>query len=553
LKRLGTGLIIALVLIIILVGCTKSTSTTTSTSTTSTPPVTTTSSPTTAPAKTSGTTTTAAPSATTTSPTSSSTSAVKKGGTFKFIDPRNPSSTLGWWAESGNLATMASAPAQETLLYFDLAHNVYPMLATKWEIAPDLKSITFTLRKGVKFHDGSDFNADIAKWNFDMFLQAKANAVSAWDSVEKLDDYTIRINVKSWENTILDDISDTMYMVPKQTYDQKGKDWMRWNPVGTGPFKFVSFERDVSIKFTRFENYWQAGKPYLDAIELYWVQDPMTMSAAIRSEAVDAVGRDLARAEYDLVQAGYPLVSCYTGVVSLIPDSKNPDSPFANEKVRLALQYGIDREAIVKTLGFGFQQATYQYSHSLASSYIKDLPPRSYDLDKAKQLLAEAGYPKGFDTKFIAQNISTDKEQMVAVQGYLNKMGIRTSVDWVDPTTYDKYRVGGWQNGLLCNALVVSANGGMWAKTAFFQKGAYYPSLNKTDESAKLLTAVRSSKEYDPALMGNLNRYIYDTSMVIPLYATSRGHLYQSWVHDIGMYQGSGWTKWIPENIWLSK
>jgi ABC-type transport system substrate-binding protein len=142
---------------------------------------------------------------------------------------------------------------------------------------------------------------------------------------------------------------------------------------------------------------------------------------------------------------------------------------------------------------------------------------------------------------------------MTAVQGYLSKVGIKAPLDWVDSASYDKFRIGGWNNALLCNALVVSPNGGVWATTVFGQTARYYPSMDKTDESAALLAAIKSTKEYEPANMQKLLRYIYDNSMVIPLYGTSRGDLMQPYVHDTGMYKGSGWTKWKPADAWLSK
>jgi peptide/nickel transport system substrate-binding protein len=554
-KYSSLGLPLLLAIIMVLMGCSAPASTTAKpvAPTTSTAPVTPGQVPG-IPVAPSSSAAPAAPPTTANSPASSPVALTpKSGGIFKFIDVRNPSTTMGWWAEPGNLPTMGTVPVLETLLNYDYAHNPTPKLATSWTIAQDLSSVTFNLRKGVKFHDGSDWNADVAKWNFDQYFANKVGVVANWSSVDKVDDYTIRINVKKWENNILDDIENNMFMVSKQTFDAKGKDFLRWNPVGTGPFKFASWERDVNIKFTKFNDYWQKGKPYLDGIELYFVQDPMTMAASLKSGSVDAVGRDLARPEYDLVQSGYPLVSCYTGVVTLIPDSKNADSPYSKLKVRQAIEYGVDRENLVKTLGLGFQCVTYQYSVPGASSYMADLPAHPYNLDKAKQLLAEAGYPNGFESRLVAQNISTDKEEMTAVQGYLNKLGIKATLEWVDSATYDKARIGGWKNGLLCNAMVVSPNGGVWATTIFGQTAAYYPSMDKTNDSAALLSAVKSSREYDPALMKKFNQYIYDTTMVNPLFGTSRGHIMQKYVKDTGMYAGSGWTKWSPENAWLNK
>ena len=116
----------------------------------------------------------------------------------------------------------------ESLLRQDNKGNIIPWLAESYKIADDLKSITFNLRKGVKFHDGSDFNAEAAKWNLDNFIQAKME--SSWASVDILDDYTIRVNITQWTNTVLTSFADAMtpvFMVSKAAFDKNGKDWMK--------------------------------------------------------------------------------------------------------------------------------------------------------------------------------------------------------------------------------------------------------------------------------------------------------------------------------------
>jgi peptide/nickel transport system substrate-binding protein len=539
--------IAVLVLGLVLSACSSPSSTTTPSATsqpTTTPSAT--GQPTTTPSATSQPTTT--PSA-----TSQPTSSPKYGGTFKFIDVRSPTSTLGWYAESGAMATMATPPILESLINIDSNANIHGALATDWEVAPDLKSITFTLRKGVKFHDGSDFNAEVAKWNFDQYIAAEVAGVDKISSVDVIDNYTLRINLKTWENPIMDNIN-SIFIVSKQAFDEHGQEWIRWNPVGTGPFKFVSFERDVSVKYERFDDYWQEGRPYLDAIVIYFVSDPMTMSASLRAGEVDAIGRDLARAEYDLMQTGnYYLQKTFTGALCLYPDSKNSDSPFSNFKVRLAVDYAIDRDAIVGTLGLGFQEAVHQASVPGNPAYINDLPPRDYNPEKAKQLLAEAGYPDGFNTLLLAHNICTDKQEMEAVQGYLNKAGIIADMQWVDHATFNKSRMGGWENALLASMVVVGTNASVGAKTYLSQTGVHYPSLDKTDEMENLLEDARLSPTYDPELMKKYIRYIYDNAVIIPLWAPPRGDVIQPYVHDTGFYSLSGWTEWTPADTWLSK
>ena len=127
----------------------------------------------------------------------------------------------------------------ETLLRTDDKGEVYPWLAESYAISDDLTSITLNLRKGVQFHDGSDFNAKVAKWNIEQYIAA--GSVNFWKSVEMMDDYTVRVNFTKWDNTILSSFADSsfeVYMVSKASYDAKGQQWMVDNPVVNGPFKF---------------------------------------------------------------------------------------------------------------------------------------------------------------------------------------------------------------------------------------------------------------------------------------------------------------------------
>ena len=489
----------------------------------------------------------------TSSPTSTTATTKKYGGTFRYIDPRSPSSTIGWLAEPGPPLGLYACMMLEGFVDVDYQGITTPKLATDWSIAPDLKSITFTIRKGVIFHDGSDLSGAVAKWNLDQFIDAKLASVKDIDSVELTDDYEVKLNLKQYSNTLLSTLS-SIYMISKTAFDKVGKEGLRWDPVGTGPFKFVSYERDVVLKVAKFSDYWQKGKPYLDAVEALFIIDPLTASAAFEAGEADAVGGDVAKVLYDLKQKGNNILSSYTGAVTLIPDSKNPDSILANPKVRQAIDYAIDRDAIVKTRGFGLWTTTYQFAPPDASAYIKDLPERKYDPEKAKQLLSEAGYPEGFKTKIIGDSSTTDKEATVAVQGFLSKVGIDAQLDWVDFAGFVQYVMGGWKDAMLsCANGFSAANINQGIDFVWSQNAAFFPSVLKTDELQTLLNQSMSSKDYDPALVQKVLRYMYDEAMFLPLYCISRGHALKPYVHDAGFYGMQSWAAWQPAECWMDK
>ncbi|MBN1191001.1 MAG: ABC transporter substrate-binding protein [Dehalococcoidales bacterium] len=493
--------------------------------------------------------------AATTTPPVASDSTSKFGGTFRYIDPRSPSTTLGWWAEPGPPAGLYACTMLEGLISVDFSGESTPLLATSWDIASDLKSVTFNLRKGVKFHDGSEFDAAVAKWNIEQYMAAKISAVNTVDSVEIVDDYTIKLNLIQYTNTLVSNNIAGVYMVSQAAFNKGGVEALRWNPVGTGPFEFDSFEPDVVLKVKRFEDYWDQPKPYLDAIEAHFVQDLLTAEASFEAGEVDCVGGDSAQQLYNLQQKGAQITRVYSGASTLIPDSTNTSSALADLKVRQAIDCAIDREAIVKARGYGFWISTHQFAPPEASAYVEDLPERTYDPEKAKQLLAEAGYPEGFKTTIYGDASTSDKAAAVAIQGFLNDVNIDTELKWLDFAGFVNYVMGGWENGMLyCANGFNAGNLNFGIDFVWSQKAPFFPSVEKTDDLQAMITASLNSKDYDPALVQDVLRYMHDTAMFIPVYCITRGHALQPYVHDTGMDSSLQLLmSWLPANTWLSK
>ena len=356
---------------------------------------------------------------TTSAPTAASTLTPKYGGTFRTADNIVPSRSIGWFADGTTFIHGIETPLIiETLLKGDVNGVIGPNLATAYEVDKDLKTITLTLRQGVKFHDGSDFNAAVVKWNLDQFINAKLGDIKGLNSVDVIDNYTVRLNTAQVTNLLITALANA-HMVSEDAYnknggDKGGKEYLRWHPVGTGPFKFVSYETGVRLKAAKFDNYWQKGKPYLDAVEVNYIADPMTRSSAFEAGELDACTADASKVDYDLQQKGYNVTKSAVGFVCLTGDSKNTGSPFSNVKVRQAVDYAIDKEAIVKSLGYGFYSAADQFANPGTSAYIKDLQSRKYDPAIAKQTLTAAGYASGFSCKLYG-GTTTTKEVVTAI------------------------------------------------------------------------------------------------------------------------------------------
>jgi peptide/nickel transport system substrate-binding protein len=557
LKKVLVALSLLLVAAFLLSACGGSSSTTATTSSTTTTKTSTAVNPsvTTSAASTSAAPTTYNPTSTTSAASTSAaatTKAPKSGGTFKFADPRGPSTTLGFFAEAGAQGGMWTSPTFETLMEIDMNNVFTPMLATDWKIADDLKSITLTIRKGVKFHDGSDFNAAIAKWNIDQMIAAKTSVnFSYMTAVEALDDSTLKISLSKYNNTILNTLA-SVYMVSKTAFDAKGKEWMRWNPVGTGAFKFVSFQRDVVIKFAKNTTYWRPGMPYLDAIEMYWVPDATTMVTAYLAGDYDSIGGDLLNTFVDQMK-GSNFIRGYSGAFTLGPDGANADSPWSKLAVRQALTCAVDNAAIAKARGFGFWTPVNQFVNPDTTSYNKNLPAWSYNPAKAKQLLEVAGYPNGFSTKLLADTSSSDKDAVTAIQAYMNAVGIKTELNIIDFASYSNFRSKGWNNAVLAGMGGFFSNANQitdfyWAKTA-----NYYPSSYKTDELQALHVASLNNKNFDPVIFQKVSSWEYDNVEMMPLWASARLEAARPYVQNTGFYQLTTWAGWRPYQTWLDK
>jgi peptide/nickel transport system substrate-binding protein len=541
------ALAFTLVCLLLLTACaSKSTTTTTST---------------TAPASTSTTTSAQTTTkATTTAATQTTTTASQKqyGGVLKIVNQNGPASTFGWPATTVDTGgVLAEGLCYEPFVHMEVSGNIVPWLATAWQLSPDKKSFTLTLRKDVKFQDGSDFNANAAKFNLDAYISANQSIARTWDSVTVVDDNNVRINLKSFVNTMPGDLASVLIVSPT-AYNTKGLDWLKANPVGTGPFQFVSFTRDVKTVFKKFDNYWQKGKPYLDGIQYDYIADAMTMSLALQAgeehvltQPSIAIGADLQAKKFNVLAGGTQAAR------ALVPDGGNADSPFANLKVRQALDYAIDKNAMAKSLGYGFLNAVHQLADPATNAYIPNLANRTYDVNKAKQLLTEAGFPTGFKTSIIP-NPSIEKDAGVAVQGYLSAVGITADVQNIDYPKFVEMRLKGWKNALLIQPMPSSVNfasmpGQFYFATTSTQLG---PSLMKPQVLLDLINTALAADTADSqkTLNQQMNQMIFDQAMVLPLYALGQGiFAWSPIVHDAGFCYGSYWPVWHPDDVWMSK
>jgi peptide/nickel transport system substrate-binding protein len=386
-------------------------------------------------------------------PTTGSADQPQKGGILRYgLNQEYP--TIGYpTTQQYSAGPLVLDIALESLLSLDAKGNLLPWLATSWKSDDSAPSLTLTLRQGVKFHDGTDFNAAAAKWNLDQVITAKKAEVASVKSVDVVDNNTIKLNLSQPDGLLLTYLAVVRSMMLSPTSFQSSasndKDRIAWaenNPVGTGPFKLISRQRDVKTIFKKFDGYWQTGKPYLDEIDFINFADETTEMAAFKKGDLDIAliqqPQNIKTLEndgkYNIFKGDLSYCSALEG------DSKHPDSPWAKLQVRQAAAYAVDNVQFAKTLGYGYWVPTNQYGIEGKAGYNPDVVGYPYNPAKAKQLLAAAGYPNGFKTNLYGT--AQDESALSSLQAYFKDAGINADVQIVTMAKrVDMFSSSGWQ------------------------------------------------------------------------------------------------------------
>lgn len=293
----------------------------------------------------------------------------------------------------------------ETLLNFgEQDTTVNPGLAKEWEVSEDGLTYTFHLQEGVKFHDGTDFNAEavvknVERWKggaeekfYYFHSMFKSEGEDIIKSVEAVDDYTVVFTLSRPQAPFLKNIAMSPFGIASPTAFESAGDAFGDNPVGTGPFKFVEWKRNDSITVEKNEDYWQEGLPKLDKIIFRSIPDNSARLNALTTGEIDLADginpSDAATVESNAELQLIERPSMNIGYLGLTTTRK----PFDNALVRQAVNYAIDKQAIVDAFFQGRAEVAVNPMPSSISGYNEEIEGYPYDPEKAKELLAEAGY-----------------------------------------------------------------------------------------------------------------------------------------------------------------
>ncbi|MCA0964180.1 ABC transporter substrate-binding protein [Salipiger bermudensis] len=320
------------------------------------------------------------------------------------------------------------------LIYRDPETNEYVgNLAESWEWVDDT-TLEFKLREGVTFHNGEAFNADDVVYTVN-FVAKEENGVKTqrnvnWmDSAEKVDDYTVRIKLKQKFPAAIEFLSGPVSMYPNEYYAEAGPSGMGLKPVGTGPYKVVDVVPGQHFVLEANENYHDSpkGQPEIEKIDIRTIPDVNTQMAELFSGSLDLIWQVPADQAEKLGEMGQFTVAnestMRVGYLQMDSAGRSGDTPFTDPLVRKAVNYAINRQELVDALLQGSSKVVYTPCFPSQFGCIQDVTEYEYDPEKAKELLAEAGYPDGFSTEFYAYR---DRQYAEAIASYLNAVGIDT-------------------------------------------------------------------------------------------------------------------------------
>ncbi|WP_292898448.1 MULTISPECIES: ABC transporter substrate-binding protein [unclassified Nitratireductor] len=337
----------------------------------------------------------------------------------------------------------AGSAMVESLFWQDpRSGEIEPLLATGFELETPT-SVLLALREGVTFTNGEPMNADAVVHSIGVFIDkeltpAYAQVAQAFEGAEKVDDLTVRITLKNPYPPLALALSQ-IYVVPPKHWEEVGLEAFGQQPVGTGPFKFSEWVRDDRLVMELNEDYWGELPKGIDGLVWRPVPDDSARVAGLTTGEYDVV-KDLPVAAIPSLegQEGVTLVPVASYRIYQIGLSSLPqhESPLQDKRVRQALNYAVDQKAIIDALFFGKAKAlngqVLREPQLGFNPQIKDYP---YDPEKARALLAEAGYPDGFEItfKFPSGRYAQDREVSEAVAGMLGKVGVKTEMIALEP------------------------------------------------------------------------------------------------------------------------
>ncbi|WP_068310071.1 ABC transporter substrate-binding protein [Polycladidibacter hongkongensis] len=347
---------------------------------------------------------------------------VAQGRDPQNLDPID-TFTLSWGSFGSNIF--------DGLVTRDEQIKLSPGLATSWEFLEEGKRIRFSLRKGVKFHNGEPFNADAVKFTFDRLLGEEGKAgpqranYTSIGSVEVIDAHTVDFHMAKPDPVIITKLSGYGAMiVPPKYMAEVGPEAFDKKPVGTGPFKVASYTPGVDLKLERFDDYWN-GTAKMEGVQVRFIAEPSTRMAEIMSGGID-ISLNIPTTSIDALKQNDNVELHAVDGPRVNIFRLNPAKFITKDiRVRKAINMAIDKKMIVQALLSGYGTPINSAQGSKSFGFNPDLETYEYNPEKARQLLKEAGIKPGTEIALdYRSNRDLDREVGTVVASYLQAVGL---------------------------------------------------------------------------------------------------------------------------------
>jgi peptide/nickel transport system substrate-binding protein len=344
---------------------------------------------------------------------------------------------------------LVAANISEKIVGITQSGKLIPGLAASWKMSPDGKEIEFTLRKGVKFHSGDPLTSKDVEFSYKRGVEkisALRRDLALVERLEIIDNYRIKFHFKQPDAAFLP-LLGVFYIVSKDYYERVGEEQFIKKPVGTGPYKFVNWVLGQYVDLEANDNYWGEA-PSVKKVRFDIVPDESTRVARLQTGEANMVVEIPFSMIKELEKAGFKKVTSPAHPsISVRFHNLNPNVPWYNKKVRLGFALAIDGKSIIEKLFMGIPNL-YPGLAPWEVGFDPDLKLYPYDPKKAKELLAEAGYPKGFESPLYYQmgRAAGVNQAAEAVAGYLNAIGIKCKLMGIEPLQFVEKVRHSWHN-----------------------------------------------------------------------------------------------------------
>src|SRR5437762_2235951 len=334
-------------------------------------------------------------------------------------------------------------------------NHLTPSLAESWTVSADQRVYEFKLREGLRFHNGDPFTAEDVKFSFARYRGVSAKILhERVKAVEIVDPHRVRFVLNDpWPDFLVfyaTPATGAAWVVPKKYIEKVGEDGFKRQPVGLGPYRFASMTPGLELVLEANERYWRK-KPSIKRVVIKGVPDRTTRLAMLKTGEAD-IGYLMVGVEAATIKADPKLRLAQTIAPATwwveFPEQWNPKSPWADRRVRLAAMTAIDKQAVNEAERLGYSRLTGSIIPSVMDFALK-MDPLPYDPAQAKRLLAEAGYPSGFDAGDLTP-LPPFTTMGESVATYLAAVGIRTRVRGMERASFMEV----WRSKKLSGVLV---------------------------------------------------------------------------------------------------